>query len=218
MFLSRIELDAARATPRELQLLATVGGAHRLVWSWFSVSTTQARDFLFRLEPGVPRVWTLSPERPPHVPPTWRCSTREFAPQLGRGDRLRFLVTVNPTVRTKIGPGAGKRHDVVMHEKTRLRDVGEGHTEAEVAQRAGTAWLVSRGDRLGCSFEAPTVQVDRYRVERFHRDGGPPASIAMLDLTGMLTVIDPQQFIGSVLGGIGPSKAFGCGLMLLRRL
>jgi len=217
MFLSRIELDPSRAGARDFHLLSTAGGTHKLVWQWFASDSAPRRDFLFRVEPGTPRIWTLSERAPAGVPASWRCDAKEFAPQLQRLDRLRFLVTVNPTVRAKSGTAPGKRHDVVMHEKARLRSNGERESEAVIAQRAGAAWLLSRGNRLGCVFDECLLQVQRYRVERFSRPDAPPASVAMLDLGGVLTVTEPDLFTQTLFRGIGPAKAFGCGLMLVRR-
>ena len=39
-----------------------------------------------------------------------------------------------------------------------------------------------------------------------------------LDFSGELTVIDPAAFIVALSKGIGPAKAFGCGLLLVRRI
>jgi CRISPR system Cascade subunit CasE len=39
-----------------------------------------------------------------------------------------------------------------------------------------------------------------------------------VELTGELTVKDPERFLAMIHKGIGPAKAFGCGLMLIRRL
>ena len=39
-----------------------------------------------------------------------------------------------------------------------------------------------------------------------------------VELTGELVVKDPVRFLDMIKKGIGPAKAFGCGLMLIRRL
>ena len=41
--------------------------------------------------------------------------------------------------------------------------------------------------------------------------------VATLDFMGTLTVCDLDIVLGRVRHGIGPSKSFGCGLLLLRR-
>ncbi|MCI0724558.1 MAG: type I-E CRISPR-associated protein Cas6/Cse3/CasE [Acidobacteria bacterium] len=39
-----------------------------------------------------------------------------------------------------------------------------------------------------------------------------------MDFSGMLFVINPKAFAVALHKGIGPAKAFGCGLMLVRRI
>jgi CRISPR system Cascade subunit CasE len=38
-----------------------------------------------------------------------------------------------------------------------------------------------------------------------------------LDIEGVLKIIDSVKFKNCLLYGIGPSKSFGCGLMLIKR-
>jgi CRISPR system Cascade subunit CasE len=40
----------------------------------------------------------------------------------------------------------------------------------------------------------------------------------VLDLSGALTVTDPTLFLEKLSGGFGRAKAFGLGLMLIRRI
>ena len=47
------------------------------------------------------------------------------------------------------------------------------------------------------------------------RRGGP--RFGGIDLEAGLTLTDPAAFLGRLLGGFGRAKAFGCGLMLIRR-
>jgi len=35
---------------------------------------------------------------------------------------------------------------------------------------------------------------------------------------GLLRITDPDAFRATLIRGIGPAKAFGCGLMLVRRI
>jgi len=39
-----------------------------------------------------------------------------------------------------------------------------------------------------------------------------------VDFQGILTVTDPELFRKALYEGLGKSKAFGCGLMLVRRV
>ena len=42
-------------------------------------------------------------------------------------------------------------------------------------------------------------------------------SYSTLDFEGMLTVINPASFLPAIARGFGAAKAYGCGLMLIRR-
>ena len=43
-------------------------------------------------------------------------------------------------------------------------------------------------------------------------------SFSTADFSGELTVFDPSAFVMTLRNGIGPAKAFGCGLLLVHRL
>jgi CRISPR system Cascade subunit CasE len=60
------------------------------------------------------------------------------------------------------------------------------------------------------------MKLDAYRAEALPRRG-KPARIGVFDLQGLLEVAAPEAFMNRLLCGFGRAKAFGCGLMLLRR-
>jgi CRISPR system Cascade subunit CasE len=45
----------------------------------------------------------------------------------------------------------------------------------------------------------------------------PSASFGVLDFAGLIEVADPSVFVARLGQGFGKAKAFGCGLMLIRR-
>lgn len=80
--------------------------------------------------------------------------------------------------------------------------------------QAAKQWLQSRGDKHG--FAVQSVQSTGYRwhaLPEKHRQAG----FSSMDYDGVLTVTAPDIFIQSLKSGLGPAKAFGCGLMLIRR-
>ena len=77
------------------------------------------------------------------------------------------------------------------------------------------AGLPLQGTRSGFALEE--LAVEDYRIARLKRPGGGRASFGVLDLRGVLTVRDPKLFASALAAGFGRSKAFGCGLMLVRR-
>ncbi|SFX34278.1 type I-E CRISPR-associated protein Cas6/Cse3/CasE [Marinospirillum alkaliphilum] len=87
-----------------------------------------------------------------------------------------------------------------------------------VADQAVKAWWISRLPRLGLAVGAEDVfQCTGYLQHGLTRKS-EAARFSSVDLTGQVTVEDPQMFIKEWSAGIGRAKAFGCGLMLIRRI
>lgn len=232
LYLSRAGLrrDASTAAIRPLFLsddpdrMIAIG--HRLVWSLFADGPSRARDFLWR-EEGEGRFMILS-TRVPHDPHgLFDLSTKEFAPSLAVGDRLAFVLRANATKAAK--PNAkgsrGERIDVVMAAlKTVEKGAQRADARPEIAEAEGRGWLAKIGAKSGFSIERTEALVRDYRV--FHlphesrRSGKGKVGdviLGVLDLEGTLTVTDPDRFTAALAAGFGRAKAFGCGLMLIRR-
>lgn len=199
---------------------------HRLIWSLFADHSDRRRDFLWRSE-GKGRFLVLS-DRVPAAdgaglfdPP----QTKEFAPDLATGDRLHFLLRVNATRARKNSAEPkrrGMRVDVVMdglhhlpsgHESDARRDA-----RMDIAQETGRAWLDGQGTKSGFTVEA--ADVTDYSVVSFPGPGGSRPGrprFGVMDITGQLCVTDPALLLAGIGRGFGRAKAFGCGLMLIRR-
>ena len=197
---------------------ARVAASHHLVWALFAGNRERRRDFLWREEaPG--RFLVLSAEPPGDGGGLCEVESREFAPQLASGDRLGFLLRANPVVsRGEPGSSRGKRHDVVMdalrhhpqHERAALR--------LPLVAEAGAAWLRRQGERHGFALE-DTPACDGYETVRLPRKGGEKAlRFSQVDFSGVLRVTDPALFLTAITQGFGHARAFGCGLMLIRRV
>ena len=92
---------------------------------------------------------------------------------------------------------------------------GRGERRESAAQAAAAEWLRARGERDGYRLEA--MRLVSYRPEALPRRTGNPMKIGVFNLHGLLVVEDPAAFLQRILAGFGRAKAFGCGLMLLRR-
>jgi CRISPR system Cascade subunit CasE len=84
------------------------------------------------------------------------------------------------------------------------------------AAEAGRAWLDRQGEQHGFRPTA-TIATDGYQRIRLPRDGQPAIVFGQLDIEGVLDVIDPACFLTALARGFGRARAFGCGLMLIRR-
>ena len=229
LFLSRLTLnrDAAAAAlmpllnPREPGQAADAH--HRLMWSVFSDSAERVRDFLWRHD-GQGRFYTLS-ARPPRTsdlfnPP----ETKVFDPVLRVGDRLQFTLRANATkdraevsrMEKDVRRGNSRRVDVVMDL---LRAAPDSAKRAEIrertAQSAAEAWMARQGHEKG--FESGVTVVEGYSTIELGSRRRQGATFGILDLTGEIAVTDPDAFLPALAVGFGRAKAWGCGLMLIRR-
>lgn len=224
LYFSRLTLDRAAPAhalaplldPEDLNRAADAH--HRLVWAAFADGTERPRDFLWRAEGGG-RFLTLSAREPRanglFEPP----EIKTFEPALARGDRLAFALRANATkdrARGQLGKaGRDRRVDVVMD---RLRAVPPGERAAHrdaAAQEAGAAWLACQGAAKG--FEPMEVVAENYVTLDLDRHRRRRARLGVLDLTGRLRVTEPDAFVAALGVGFGRAKAWGCGLMLIRR-
>lgn len=200
---------------------------HRLIWTLFADSPERSRDFLWRAE-ARGRFLVLS-RRPPRPAPLFELpEVKSFAPDLRSGDRLHYVLRANATLsRPRPGGGRGLRSDVVMHLLHAVpgcADLKEGQASQRAALRgklaaeAAQAWMQRQGQSNG--FQPDSVLVEDYSVVALPGHGGPrrgQPQFGILDLRGSLTVTEPATFLAALARGFGRAKAFGCGLMLIRR-
>jgi CRISPR system Cascade subunit CasE len=213
-------------------------GQHQAVWKLFDLPRQKEKekaDFLFRFEIDkqnkLPVFYVLSCKQPPRDrEDIWDIEFKKYNPDIREGDRLAFNVRVNPVITKKPSepdpnPKKRKRHDVVMEAKNRLKNEGIPKERwphfNEIIYNTGIEWLKVRGEKNGFIFsdgeDSKKVRVEGYQVHRFVRKG-KKTSYSSLDFIGTLSVIKPDLFKEVLFEGLGPAKAFGCGLMLVRRI
>ena len=208
--------------------VATKSG-HHLVWSLFPGDADAERDFLWHRE-APDRYLVLSARKPADNHALFEVETKDFAPAIAAGTRLSFMLRANPAV--TIRDPDGKRHhaDVVMHAITRARreerDVEARVAREEALQPSGAAggWLMKQGAQAGFKPDPETLSIGGYSrvvIPRTAKSGADDWRNAVtfhtLDYQGLLRVEDPALFLKRLTQGFGRAKAFGCGLMLLRR-
>lgn len=228
LYFSRLTLNRYAPTRALSALLdpsddnARADAHHRLIWTLFGDARDRPRDFLWRAD-GRGHFYALS-ARPPLANDLFcPLETKEFAPKLAAGDRLQFSLRANATrdraavsrMDKSARRGKSRRVDVVMDL---LRDVPGPDRAGErmrLAQQAAEAWLARQGATKG--FTAHAVTVEDYRVLQLGRDARRGMTHGVLDLTGEIEVADPAAFLPALASGFGRAKAWGCGLMLIRR-
>lgn len=219
LYLSQIRLARSPAAQALAPLLtpgdkaARRSAQHNLLWSVFADGPDRRRDFLWREERDGSFL-TLSARSPvqtdlfePHL-------VRDFAPALTTGDRLDFQLRCNAT-RTRRDGG---RVDVVMDALHALPKEARAAARMPSASAEGQAWLARQGEKAG--FQVVSAEAADYSAEVLPGHRGPrkgQPQFGILDLTGRIEITDPAAFLAQLPLGFGRAKAFGCGLMLIRR-
>lgn len=219
---ARLRRDVPACALRELLLprgeSARAAVGHRVIWTLFADSPERTRDFLWReSDHGVFYILSRRPPADPHG--LFELSEpKAYAPAFRAGDRLRFALRANATIARKDGAASrGKPRDIVMNSLYDLSYEERAMRRRDLMESAGRVWLRSRGERNGFSIgEGGDVQVTGYRTLRVPRKGAS-ARLGVLDFEGVLEVTEPGAFFAAVTKGLGRAKAFGCGLLLLRR-
>lgn len=232
MFLAKVQVAPEGLDPNALRKLmqGNAYGNHQLLWQLFPGQSE--RPFLFRQEleresrvegqpRGLPLFYVLSTVQPEPVPSLLACETKPFAPHLHTGQHLAFKLRANPVVaRKEEGRQRSRRHDVLMDAKQASREEGEADPAAIQARmdEAARQWLGDgeRAERHGYRLIAEP-HVSGYRQHTYRRKGGE-IRFSSVDFEGSLEVTDPERFQRTLAEGIGRSKAFGCGMWLVRKL
>lgn len=118
---------------------------------------------------------------------------------LTAGQMLTFRLRANPTVKKVRYDEAGKRLNSnrvpLVHEEKQL------------------AWLAQKAEQSG--FRLLQVTAGSQGNSRSWREGQSPLTLYTVQFDGRLQVQDPERLRQAVAQGIGPARAFGCGLLSL---
>ena len=206
---------------------------HRLIWTVIPpdvrTEVEQSRTdgtpksaFLWRAGRQRGRYYLLGP-KPLQDSPFFTIETKPFEPALSPGDRLAFDLLLNATVDRKVGvDGRGKairqRCDVAMDLLKAEAKVDRAEARMSLAKEAACNWLTTRAEECGFHLDLDKLTLEGYRAERFARRGGKFGTLGVFDLKGALTITEPNSFLARLRQGFGRGKAFGCGLMLIKRI
>jgi len=198
MYLSCLDLDPRPHSRGVQQWLSNPYRIHQRILRAFDDNPGR---ILFRLErPVKPRLLVLSP-----CVPDWRRAFTDFAdvlageprfkpfePVLSTGQRLRFLLRANPTVKRE-----GHRHGLFREEE-------QIQWLARKGQIGGFIPLGVRipGGQTQVAFKGPQRKLD-------------PQHHFAVDFEGILRVADATAFIRTLEQGLGSAKAYGFGLITI---
>lgn len=203
MYLTRLTLDVRSRTVR--RDLGSAYEMHRTLARAFAPDEASSPErFLWRLETG--SAWRQRPVVlvQSALPGRWAalsdvsgylsCPPEEKAVELADlvqdGRRMRFRLLANPTVTRN-----GKRYGLAGEQEQ-------------------LAWLSRQGERHGFHMEAAVVTAQDLMNSRKE---GRPLIIQRVLYDGYLEVADSGLLSRALMAGIGPAKAFGCGLLSVAR-
>ncbi len=177
---------------------------HRALWTLFPGIERQANEsapFLYRIESmnlaDGARVLMLSDREPEIESKRARVLAKKtFEPIFTTGQPLRFLLTANVTkaIRDKDQPERKIRVPLIREDQQ-------------------IDWLRRK---LEPATRIVSVTVQQHPPVYF-RKGARPGKIVPLTFGGLLEVQSGNDLLELMQKGIGPAKAFGCGLLLVRR-
>ena len=228
MIISKASLSRTAGSQGALAKLLLDGAAgdsgHSLVWSLFAVTGVERRSFLYRrIDAG--SFITVSQSPPEDAHHLWRIETKDYAPELHPGQRLRFVLRANPVMSART-PGArrGKKVDAVMHAKFKLS--GNERKAFKGGSDAALDWLIARGPAQGAEFDRERCSATGYnqviiRKPPTRDESGKlkeikPVTFSEIDYEGVFTVTDPAKLTAALFAGVGKARSYGCGLMLVR--
>lgn len=201
MFLSQLNLKCMDRGA--MKALTDVYRLHQLVMKGFAAYPSTDR-VLYRVEPeernGQMAVLVQSLQTP-----DWSCfadgyrsvisaRVKEFTTVFKAGYRYNFRLRANPVVTRN-----GKRHGLIRDESL-------------------LEWLGKKEEKIGVRFCSMSVIDEGYATgTKGYEDKKYRMSLKIARFEGALEVVDPALFQEVFASGIGPAKAFGCGLLSLAR-
>jgi CRISPR system Cascade subunit CasE len=227
-YFSLVELRRSPEAWRQLRDFSGHGDAYRdhcLIWKLFP-GDRHDRDFLFRRrqQPGDLSYYVVSQRPPESAQRIFKTQTKVYRPELAVGERVRFELQANPVVSRKYGEAPlgerrrSKRHDVLMDAKWRMRSLVDLPGGIDYAvEEAALAWLGKQAGRWGLRIEPQSVLTNAY-TQHSLKAKGRPIQFSSLDFCGVAEVTQPALLSKALLGGVGHARAFGCGLLLVRRV
>jgi CRISPR system Cascade subunit CasE len=140
--------------------------------------------------------------------------SKPYDPSPAEGMNVRFDLFANVSVDKPVQGGRSTRIDPVLQAWI---DSGRKAKWQTLGFEIGIDWLSKR--QAGHGFHIPEGGIDLadYEALEFLRNG-KLVRLGTVSFSGMLTVTDPEKFKSTMLSGIGHAKAWGCGLLLCKRI
>ncbi|MBQ4811674.1 type I-E CRISPR-associated protein Cas6/Cse3/CasE [Pseudoalteromonas luteoviolacea] len=192
---------------------------HQWVWRCFEQSDLTQADFMFRVDMTlpVPTVFIRSKRRLKKAIQGWKVlMSEDIKHYIGEG-LVQFSLRANPTVDITLKGDKTRRHDVLMHAKKQAQKTNVDVSKA--IDTAATTWLEKKLKQGGLELLSQCIEFNNYKQHKIVKKNNlKTIHLSTLDYFGVAKVTDVQKLEQVLLSGIGRSKAFGCGLLLIKPL
>lgn len=225
-YFSRVRLNQSALANYLLKPENRAYQLHQTLWELFPDQAE--RSFLFREfedRGGVINYFLLSSIPPKdHHPWIAQIDSKPYAPNLRNGQQFTFDLRANPVVSVKKPNGKSARHDVLMMAKKAAKAENpeiHGQELQEIMLEAAAEWLRNEERKAKWGIEIEEIlEISAYQQHQLTRrsEKSPTIRFSSVDYKGQLRIVEAERFIDQLCKGFGHSKAFGCGLMLLRRI
>ena len=207
MYISKITGDSLkRFTPTK-----NIYELHKLVWSFFPNRSNKKRDFLYYLFNN--ELYILSKKIPALCPVVLlQRQTKECEIALRNGVYLSYDLRFNAQVTYN-----NRKMSIMTALAERLKEANKRYSWNDLAYYSSLNWLKKKGRTYGFENMKSNFQVRNFQFCKFRKKPDEKAvSFYTIDINGVLRVTNHNLLEHTFYTGIGRSKAFGCGLILMR--
>lgn len=204
MYLSQCVLNTARPiNPYQL---------HKKIWRLFPDQENDLRSFLFRVENlgqlGVQKILLQSEYQPqPATGDLLLLQTKELnLDGIKAQPKLRFMLRANPT--KKIKDQNGKQGN---QGKVRVALINEQEIIAWLKRQLHDCVEIS-------DHEISILRQDLLTFRKLKEKQQHFGKIQTVTYTGLINVSNHEQLKNKIYTGIGPAKAFGCGMLSIAKV
>ncbi len=224
MYISRVTLEQG---PTLFNLLKQRKGTdgyyiHQLLWNLFP-GDSEKREFLFfkDISHGMPHFLLVSKSKPVEID-GMVIETKDYEPHLVPGQKLSFSLLANPVVARQVKDKKNSaKHDLWVDSRKIGKEKGLKDMELrEFCEDSVKDWLIKQGkNKHGFELLKENVLIDGHQKHTFKKGrGGNLISFNTIRYQGILKVTEVERFKRMLYTGIGRSRSFGCGLMLVRKV
>lgn len=185
---------------------------HQKIWRLFPDQESEQRSFLFRVEnlgqAGVQKILLQSKEKPQASSGDLLLLHNKEIDLSGikRQPKLRFMLRANPTKKIKDQQG---------------KTTNQGKVRVPLIDELEIMGWLKRQLQNCADINEDEFSILRQDLLSFRKPGDKQqhfGKIQTVTYTGIMSVTDYALLVDKISSGIGPAKAFGCGLLSLARI